>query len=92
MASGVKLKLKVIPNAPRDEVVGWRGEALTIKLSAPAVEGKANHGLVKFLAKVMGVSPRDVEILKGDTSRHKAVSVLGITAEEARERIRAQVG
>ncbi len=92
MSGGVKVKLKVIPNAPRNEVVRWSGGELTIKLAAPPVEGKANRELVKFLAKVMGVSGRDVEILRGDTSRHKSVSVTGISADDAQARIKQALG
>lgn len=92
MTGGVRVKLKVIPNAPRNEVVRWSGGELTVKLVAPPVEGKANRELVKFLAKALGVSGRDVEILRGDTSRHKTVSIAGISATDAQERIKHALG
>lgn len=92
MASGVRLRLKVIPNARRNQVVGWRGGLLTVKLTAPPVEGKANRELVSFLAEVMGVPASDVEILSGETARSKSVSVLGVTPEQARERIGQRLG
>ena len=88
MSGGIRVKLKVIPNAPRNEVVRWSGGELTLKLVAPPVEGKANRELVKFLAKLLGVAGRDVEILRGDTSRHKTVSVIGVSAADAQERIK----
>ena len=92
MPAGVRLRLKVIPNARRNQVVGWRNGLLTIKLTAPPVEGRANRELVKFLASVMGVPVRNVEILQGETSRSKSVSVRGIAPEDARARIRRHVG
>lgn len=92
MPSGVRLRLKVIPNARRNQVVGWRGGLLTVKLTAPPVEGKANRELVSFLAEVMGVPASDVEILSGETARSKSVSVLGVTPEQARERIGQRLG
>jgi len=92
MASGVRLRLKVIPNARRNQVVGWRGGLLTVKLTAPPVEGKANRELVSFLAEVMGVPASDVEILSGETARSKSVSVLGVTPEQAHERIGQRLG
>lgn len=85
---GVKIPLKVIPNAPKDEVVGWRGGALTIKLTAPPLEGRANRELTGFLARVLGVSPADVTLLQGETARHKLVHIAGLTAADARERLR----
>ena len=89
---GVKIRLKVIPNAPRNEVVGWRGVALTIKLTAPPLEGRANRELCGFLADVLGVSPADVTLLHGETARHKLVHIADISAAEARERLQPHLG
>ena len=88
MSGGVRVKLKVISNAPQSEVVRWSGGELTVKLAAPPVEGKANRELVKFLARLLGVSGRDVKVLRGDTSRHKTVSITGVSAADAQERIK----
>lgn len=88
---GVKIAVKVIPNAPHDEVVGWRGKVLTVKLTAPPVEGRANRELCSFLARVFGVSSADVSLLRGETSRHKTVHIAGISAAQARERLNAHL-
>ena len=87
-SSGVRVKLKVIPNAPRNEILGWRGEALTVKVAAQPDRGKANRELCKFLAAVFGVSSADVTILQGETSRNKTVHVAGVSAAQARERLK----
>ncbi len=89
---GVKIRLKVIPNAPCNRVVGWRGDALTIKLTAPPLEGRANRELCGFLAEVLAVSPADVTLLQGETARHKLVHIAGITAAEARARLKSRLG
>lgn len=85
---GVKITLKVIPNAPRNEVLGWRGKALAVKLTAPPLEGRANRQLCEFIGEVLGVSPADVTLLQGETSRRKVVHVAGLSAAEARERLK----
>ncbi len=87
-SGGVRVKLKVIPNAPRNEVLGWRGEALTIKVAAQPDQGKANRELRKFLSGVLGVRSADVTILQGETSRNKTIHVAGISAAQARERLK----
>lgn len=80
------LKVKVIPNAKKTEMMGWEeladegmvepGWALKIRLAAPPVDGKANKVLCEFLAKTLGVTKKSVELLNGDTSRLKRVRVI----------------
>ncbi len=81
------MSVKAVPNAPRNEVVGWLGDALKVKIKAPPVEGKANEALCDFLAEVLGVSRRSVSVLRGDTSRLKVVRIEGLDAATMRRRI-----
>ncbi|MFA9439997.1 DUF167 domain-containing protein [Uliginosibacterium sp. sgz301328] len=74
---GISLTLHVQPGAKRTEFAGLHGDALKIRLAAPPVEGKANAALLAFLAKYFGVARADVELVSGDTSRHKIVRVHG---------------
>jgi uncharacterized protein (TIGR00251 family) len=86
--AAVRIPLKVIPGAPKDEVVGWRGKDLTVKITAPPVEGRANEHLRRYLAEVFGVSPVDVALVTGETSRRKIVQISGLSAAEAQVRLR----
>jgi uncharacterized protein (TIGR00251 family) len=79
--------LKVIPNAPRNEVVGRLGDAIKVKICAPPIEGRANDALCEFLAERLGVPRRAVTVLRGDTSRQKIVRVDGLNLEEASSRL-----
>ncbi len=81
------LELKTIPNAPRDEVAGWLGDALKVKVHAPALEGRANDALLEFLADKLGVHRRDVTLVRGDKSRHKVVRIAGLTLVEVKGRL-----
>ncbi len=87
----VKIPLKVIPGAPKDEIVGWRGSDLTVKITAPPVEGRANEHLRRYLAGVFGVSPVDVSLLTGATSRRKIVQIEGLSAAEASARLKPHI-
>ena len=81
------LRLRIVPNARRNEVVGDYGEAIKIKVQAPAVEGKANEALRDFLAERLQVAPRDIELVIGEKSRDKTVAITGLSAEEIRSRL-----
>lgn len=69
------LNIRVQPGASRDEIAGIHGNQLKIRLRAPPVEGKANAGLIRFLAAVFDVTIGNVEILAGSGSRDKRVRV-----------------
>ena len=81
------LEMKTIPNAPRDEIAGWLGDALKVKVHAPALEGRANDALLEFLADKLGVHRRDVTLVRGDKSRHKVVRIAGLTLAEVKARV-----
>ena len=77
----VTITVQTTPNAPRSEIVGWLGDRLKVKVKAPAVEGKANAELVRFLAEHFRVRPNAVVLVRGDTARLKVLRIEGI--EEA---------
>ena len=81
------LELKVIPNAPRNEIAGWLGTALKVKVHAPALEGRANDELLEFLAEALGLPRRNVTLLRGDKSRQKVVRITGLDAGVVRARL-----
>lgn len=63
------------PGARQSAFAGLHGEALKVRLAAPAQEGRANRELCRFLAEAFGVPPSRVALLAGDSSRHKRVRV-----------------
>lgn len=79
MADSCTLAVKVIPNAPRSEIVGWLGDALKVKIHAPPVEGRANDALCELLAATFQLPRRAVSVLHGDTSRQKLVRLDRLT-------------
>jgi len=77
-----RLEIKAVPNAPKTQVIGWLGEAMKVKVHAPALEGKANEELCSFLAETLGLPKRSVRLLQGDTARKKLVEITGMTLEQ----------
>ena len=84
---GCTLELKVIPHAPRDEIAGWLGDALKVKIHAPALDGRANDALLDFLAQQLGVSRRDVALVRGEKSRQKVVRIVSLDGATVRLRL-----
>jgi uncharacterized protein (TIGR00251 family) len=78
------LALKVIPNASRDEVAGWLGTTLKLKVRAPALDGRANAALTEFLADQLRLPRRAVTLVRGAKSRQKLVHISGLTLDQAR--------
>ncbi len=84
------LAVKAVPGAARDEVAGWLGDALKVKVRAPAVDGRANAAVCELLARHLGVSRRAVELRQGDTSRLKRFVITGLDPAELRARVSAR--
>jgi hypothetical protein len=84
---GITLRVRVQPRASRDALGGERDGALVVRLTAPPVEGAANEALARFLGKALGVAPSAVRVVTGASGRNKVVSVAGLDASGARERL-----
>lgn len=82
-----RIAIKAVPNASRDEIGEWLGDALKVKLRAPALEGRANEALCEFLAERLGLPRRQVVLVRGEKSRQKVIALTGLTLAEARTRL-----
>jgi uncharacterized protein (TIGR00251 family) len=80
----VRFPVHVQPRASRTGIAGLHGEALKIRVSAPAIEDAANAALVALLADLLGVARSAVQIVTGHHSRSKVVEVVGIDEESIR--------
>ena len=81
------LKLHVTPRGSRNEISGWRGDTLCVKLTAPPVEGAANAAIVKFVADSLGLRKSQVELVSGHKSRDKTLRITGLTDSDIRARL-----
>lgn len=82
-----RLRLRIAPNAKRSEVAGPHGDAIKLKIAAPALDGKANEALLEFLAEKLGVTRRSIALISGEKSRDKVVSIEGMAETDARKRL-----
>jgi hypothetical protein len=63
--SNAKIVVRVQPSASRNEIVGLRDGALLARVSAPALEERANRALCRLIAKRIGVAPSRVVVVRG---------------------------
>lgn len=73
--TAVKLNIKVIPNASKNQVKEDSPGGLKVYLTAPPTDGKANEALIEVLAKHFGVAKQQVNIVRGHKSRQKVVAI-----------------
>ncbi len=83
------LTLHVQPNARQNEILGFEQGILRIKIAAPPVDGKANKELVAFLSKRLSVSKSSITIDRGQTSKTKIISIIGLARDQIYELIEA---
>ena len=84
-------RVRVQPRASRTEVAGEHAGAIKLRIVAPPVEGKANRECIRFLARLLEVPPRAIEIVSGDSSRDKIIRVQDMSAARVRDVLRQMV-
>lgn len=82
IAGGVRLAVRVSPRGGRNAVEGLREDAagmkhLVVRVSAAPVDGEANDAVEATVAKWLGVKPRMIEIISGETARVKLLRIDG---------------
>jgi uncharacterized protein (TIGR00251 family) len=86
------ISIRVVTRSSRPGIGCWREgadgrEELEVRVSAAPTDGEANAALIKLLAKELGIPRSSIEIVSGETSRHKRIA-LPIDEKELRTRFR----
>lgn len=76
----MRLGVHVTPRSGRDEVAGWRGGELSLRVSVAPEGGKANAAACALVAAALGVPKSAVRVVRGETSRHKHLELDGVTS------------
>lgn len=84
---GVRVLVKVVPGARKDEIAGMLGERLKVRVAAPPEDGKANEAVCRVIASALGLRARQVTIESGRTNPEKCVRIDGLAADEVRARL-----
>lgn len=85
------LNVKIVPSSSRDQLAGWLGEALKIKVMAPPEKGRANAAVIAFLARQLGIERQAIEVVSGHSSPAKVLQIDGLDNEELSARLQQRM-
>jgi len=92
---GIIIALEVITSAKNDSFPAgynvWR-RTIGCRVTAPAVEGKANRAIISLVSERLGVPVNTVSIQSGVTSSQKRVLVTGIDKKDLLNRLNDSSG
>jgi len=89
---GELLHVRVQPRAGRDEIVGWQGTALRVRVTAAPHDGLANRAVTELLAEALRVSASHIALIRGAAGRDKQFRVARLSVAEVRARLAAPAG
>ena len=82
----VLLSVHVQPRASRNQFV-FSSDRITLRLTAPPVDGAANAACRAFLAERLDVAKSRLTILRGDAARAKLIRIRDADAAEILSRL-----
>ena len=86
-SEGVKLAVRVVPNASSNEIEGWHqdetgADELKIRVTAAPEKGKANKAVIELLSKNLKIGKSKVVMLQGGTGRRKKFFIREVTLKD----------
>jgi len=91
-AQGTVIAVKAMPGARKNSVIGERGGALRIAVTAAPERGKANEAVVEVLARSLNLKGSQISLLTGATSRDKRFLIAGIERADLKSRLTLLLG
>ena len=82
-----QFRVRVIPNAKKNEFAGKREGEFILRLNAPAAEGKANKAAVEFVSAFFEVPRSAVLLVRGERSRHKIFQIVGLESSDLERKL-----
>lgn len=82
MTISTRINVKIITNSHKDEICGFLGDVIKIKIKSKPIHGKANMYLIKFLSKILSINQSDIFIVSGISSSKKTIEIINIEPME----------
>jgi len=69
------IRVKVKPNAKKDEVKQLESDYFEVRVTAPPEKGKANSRVIELLSKHLKIPKSKIKLKKGEKSREKVFEI-----------------
>jgi len=79
------LAVHVTPRSGRDEISGWRGAELSVRVTVAPEGGKANAAVCVVVAKALSVPKSSVRVVRGESARHKILRIDSVDGAALRQ-------
>jgi uncharacterized protein (TIGR00251 family) len=78
-APAALLRIKVVPGARQDRIMGRLGDAIKIRTSAPPEGGRANDRVMRLIATALNIPHTHLKLLRGHANPNKVLQIDGLT-------------
>jgi uncharacterized protein (TIGR00251 family) len=82
-----RITVRVTPRSGRDLIEAGAGGVLSVRVTAPPDDGKANAAVCRVVADVLGVPKSAVAVVRGHTARTKTLEIDGLTGDDVERRL-----
>ena len=83
----VSLRVHLQPKASREGIFGEADGILKLRVTAPAVDGRANEACLRLLAKALDLPPSRLQIVSGQHARLKTIRIRSASADAIRAKL-----
>jgi len=85
---GAAITVRVIPRSSQNEIAEiFPDGTIKIRLTSIPDEKELNKALIDYLAKILGVSKSQLEVVAGFNGRDKLVTIVGIDTNTVQKRV-----
>ena len=81
-SSAARIAVSLQPGASSDTIIGFADGVLRVSVKAPPRDGQANYALLRLLGKSLKIAPSNIAILRGERTRRKLLSIVGMSQEQ----------
>ncbi len=81
------MHVRVTPRSSRSEVSSYEGGVLSVRVTAPPVEGEANKAVIELVSALLRIPKSRIEVKSGASERRKSLLIAGLTQQEIDEQL-----